>query len=286
LALGIGRAAIALLLEEAAARPFSGKVVSFGRQTIQATPVEIKAQFDRFGIVPRQVMAVRYPDDNTLFRMMGFTSVESLDNNDFEDATHIVDLNRDGLPRELIGKFDLMLDCGTIEHVFHIPNALKNALSLVKEGGRIIFLSPSSNHVDHGFYMYSPTLFMDYLLANGLSIETCYFIRYSLNSRKPWRAYAYERDSFRRFSIGALDSRPYMIFAVATKSPGSTTDKVPQQSFYFNQWATKTGLARHGKYEHYERILRRIPGALDLAIALWPIIARRGRWGLRYVGDY
>ena len=29
-----------------------------------------------------------------------------------------------------------------------------------------------------------------------------------------------------------------------------------------------------------------IPGALDLAIALWPLIARRGRWGLRYVGDY
>jgi SAM-dependent methyltransferase len=284
--MGIGRAAVALLLEEAAARPFSGKIATLGRQTITATPVEIKAQFDRFGIAPRQAMAVTGPDDNTLFRMMGFTSVESLDKSDFENATHIVDLNRDGLPRELVGKFDLVLDSGTIEHVFHIPNALKNALSLVKEGGRIIFLSPSSNHVDHGFYMFSPTLFMDYLFANSLSIETCYFIRYSLNARKPWQAYAYARDSFRRFSIGALDSRPYMIFAVAIKTPGSTTDKVPQQNFYVNQWATKTALARHGKHERYERVLRRIPGALDLAIALWPIIARRGRWGLRYVADY
>jgi SAM-dependent methyltransferase len=284
--LGIGRAAIALLLEEAAVRPFSGKVATLGRQTIEATPVEIKAQFDRFGIVPRQAMAVMDPDDNSLFRMMGFTSVESLDNSDFEGATHIVDLNRDGLPRELVGKFDLMLDCGTIEHVFHVPNALKNALSLVKEGGRIIFLSPSSNHVDHGFYMFSPTFFMDYLLANGLSIETYYLIRRSVNSRKPWQAYAYEQGSFRKFSIGALDSRPYMIFVVATKIRGSTIDKVPQQSFYVNQWATSTALARHGKYERYERILRRIPGALDLAIALWPIIARRGRWGLRYVADY
>jgi SAM-dependent methyltransferase len=286
LALGIGRAAIALLLEEAAARPFSGKIATLGRQTIGATSVEIKAQFDRFGILPQQAMAVTDPDDNILFRMMGFTSVESLDYSDFENATHIVDLNRDGLPRELVGKFDVVLESGTIEHVFHVPNALKNALSLVKEGGRIIFLSPSSNYVDHGFYMFSPTLFMDYLLTNGLSIETCYFIRVSLNSRKRWQAYAYERDSFRKFSIGALDSRPYMIFAVATKTRGSTTDKVPQQNFYMNQWATKTGLARHGKYERYERILRRIPGALELASAFWPIIARRGRWGLRYVADY
>jgi SAM-dependent methyltransferase len=284
--MAIGRAATALLLEEAAARPFSGTIATLGRQTIRATPVEINAQFDRFGIVPRQSMGVAAPDDNALFHMMGFASVESLDKSDFENATHIVDLNLDGLPRELIGKFDVALDYGTLEHVFHIPNALKNVLDLVKEGGRIIFLSPSSNHVDHGFYMFSPTLFMDYLLANGLSIETCYLLRYSLNSRKPWQAYAYERDSFRKFSIGALDSRPYAIFVVATKAPGSTSDKVPQQSFYMDQWMTKTGLARHGKYERYERVLRRIPGALDLAYALWPIIARKGRWGLRHVADY
>jgi hypothetical protein len=180
----------------------------------------------------------------------------------------------------------VVLDCGTIEHVFHIPNAMKNVLSLVKTGGRVVFLSPSSNHVDHGFYMFSPTLFLDCLLANGLTVQTCYLIRYSLNSRKSWQAYAYERDSFGKFSIGVLDSRPYAIFVVATKAPGSTTDKIPQQTFYLNNWAAKTVLPKHGRYYQYESVLRYIPGALDLAIAVWPVFARRGRWALRYVGDY
>jgi SAM-dependent methyltransferase len=182
--MGIGRAAIALLLEEAAARPFAGKIATLGRQTIAVTPQEILVQFARFGVSPAAALGNGQPSDQDLFRMMGFTAVESLDFSNYEGATHVVDLNSDGLSPNLIGQYDLVLDSGTIEHVFHVPNALKNALSLAKEGGRVIFLSPSSNHVDHGFYMFSPTLFMDYLLANGLHIETCYFIRYSPDGRR------------------------------------------------------------------------------------------------------
>ncbi len=283
--MGIARPAIALLLEEAAVRPFSGKIVTLGRQTIGASADEIKAEFQRFKVAPLGALTAT-PDDNELFQMMGFVGVESLDYSDFENATHIVDLNHDGLPAQLIGQFDVVLDGGTLEHVFHLPNALKNALSLLKEGGRAIFISPSTNYVDHGFYMFSPTLFWDYLLVNGFSIETSYFIRCSLNTRKRWRAYAYERDSYRRFSIGSLDSRPYINFVVATKREGATTEKIPQQTFYLDNWAAKTGLSAQRKYVRLERILGRIPGALELAVRMWPMIARRGRWGLRYVNDY
>jgi SAM-dependent methyltransferase len=282
--MGLGRSAIALLLEEAALRPFSGKIATLGRQTIGANAEQIKAEFKRFGVVPKHEPTT--VTDDQLFRMMGFSGVESIDNDDYENATHILDLNQNSMPPQILGQFDVVLDGGTLEHVFHVPNALRNALSLLKPGGRIIFLSPSTNHVDHGFYMFSPTLFMDYLLTNGFSIQTFYFIRYSLNSRKRWRAYAYERDSFRHFSIGSLDSRPYMNFVVATKIPGATIDKIPQQTFYLDQWANKTALRTTGRFARLETILSRIPGALDLAIAVWPLVARRGRWGLRYVGDF
>ena len=67
-----------------------------------------------------------------------------------------------------------LLDSGTLEHVFHLPNALKSVVELAKVGGRVMLLSPSSNHFDHGFYMFSPTLFYDYFSANGLRIETSY----------------------------------------------------------------------------------------------------------------
>jgi SAM-dependent methyltransferase len=283
--LGIGRGAIALLLEEAAARPFSGKVATLGRQTIAAAPHEISAQFARFGVSPHAAIEHDRPDDHALFGMMGFDSVESLDYSDFEGATHVVDLNSDGLPPDLIGRFDVVLDSGTIEHVFHIPNALRNALSLAKEGGRVIFISPSSNHVDHGFYMFSPTLFMDYMLANGLRVETCYFIRYSPDTRRPWRAYNYDRESWRTFEIGALDGRPYMIFVVATRVPGSSIGKIPQQALYCERWNVG-GSTAVGRHDRIKGILRRIPGALTVAKALWSLLARRGRRGLTFVGDY
>jgi hypothetical protein len=49
---GIGRAAIALLLEEAAARPFGDRLATLGRQTISATDQEVARQFARFGLSP------------------------------------------------------------------------------------------------------------------------------------------------------------------------------------------------------------------------------------------
>src|SRR5438094_5345780 len=278
--MGIGRAAIALLLEEAAARPFSGRLATLGRQTISATDQEVAKQFARFGF-PSPAPAKEGPlDDQRLFRMMGFAAVESIDYSDFEGATHILDLNTDEISPALVGRFDVVLDSGTIEHVFHIPNALKNVLTLAKEGGRIIFLSPSSNHVDHGFYMFSPTLFMDYLVTNGLRIEKLYFIRYASSTRAPWKAYAYDRESWRKFEIGALDGRPYMVFVVATRVPGSSIGRIPQQSFYQERWSADLASVREERRRRLKRMLALIPGALALVTRIRSILRPRGWRGL------
>ena len=283
--MGIGRAAIALLLEEAAARPFSGRVATLGRQTISATDQEVAKQFARFGLSPAATKEGRL-DDQRLFRMMGFAAVESIDYSDFEGATHILDLNTDEISPALVGRFDVVLDSGTIEHVFHIPNALKNVLTLAKEGGRVVFLSPSSNHVDHGFYMFSPTLFMDYLVTNGLRIEKLYFIRYAASTRAPWKAYAYDRESWRKFEIGALDGRPYMVFVVATRVPGSSIGRIPQQSFYQERWSVDLASVREERRRRLKRMLALIPGALALVTRIRSILRPRGRRGLRFVGKY
>lgn len=282
--LGIGRGAVGLLLAEGKVRPFSGAIATLGRQTVLLSGKEVRGQFDRYRTAP----ALPIPDDAddvALFKAMGFARVESFDHSDFEGATHIVDLNK-RLPDQFSARYDVVFDSGTIEHVFHIPNALENAVSLAKVGGRVMFLSPSANHVDHGFYMFSPTLFLDYLLANGFRVETSYLVRYSVNAHAPWQAYAYERDSFRKFSTGAMDSRPYLIFVVATKLPGATADKIPQQTFYTAQWEAGAALSKQGRYAKLQRILQRIPGAMTLALFFWPMIAKRGRWGLKHVADF
>lgn len=85
----------------------------------------------------------------------------------FAGVERIVDLN---YPQEYLGRFDLVLDPGTTEHCFNIGQALMTAASAVKQGGRILHLSPMTM-VNHGFYNLCPTLFHDFYTQNGFAIE-------------------------------------------------------------------------------------------------------------------
>ena len=223
-----------MLLEESAARPFRGRAATLGRQTVYATGREVLAQFRKFGIDPKSRIDANAAelDDTTLFRALGFDDVTSLDYSDFEGASYVVDLNQPGLPEALIGSFDVVLDSGTLEHVFHVPHALRNMMSMAKVGGRVIFLAPSSNHLDHGFYMFSPTFFSDYLAANRFRIEKLYVVRYSGDLDALWEAYEYEPGKWRDLHIGGLDDAPYAIYVVATRTPEATADAIPQQGYY------------------------------------------------------
>jgi hypothetical protein len=49
----MGRPAIASLLEEAAARPFSGRLATLGGQMISATDQDVARQFARLGLWSR-----------------------------------------------------------------------------------------------------------------------------------------------------------------------------------------------------------------------------------------
>ena len=61
-----------------------------------------------------------------------------MDNSDFEDADFIHDLNSVPAPKPLRDRFDVIFNYGTIEHVFHVPNALQNIHDMLKVGGRVI----------------------------------------------------------------------------------------------------------------------------------------------------
>jgi SAM-dependent methyltransferase len=229
--MGLSRGLTELLIREAARKPFSGSIATLGRQTITATRDQIEAQFAKNGLAPKT--QIDPMDDRTLFAAFGFDVVHSLDCSDYEGATHIFDLNQPTLPKELGTQYDVVLDSGTLEHIFHVPNALKNIVGLMKIGGRVVFQSPSSNHIDHGFYMFSPTFFIDYLLANKFEIETLYVLRYSFDLTKPWDVYEYRPGPWSDFqALGLLDASPYLIYVIATKTAESSSDAIPQQGFY------------------------------------------------------
>ncbi len=109
---------------------------------------------------------------------------------------------------------------------------------MLKEGGRIIHLAPSSNYVDHGFYMFSPTLFSDYYSSNNWKIKESLFIRHSRRHDKdPWNIYYYQPGCLDRLAFGGLDKGMYGIFFVAEKTRESSFDADVQQGIYKRIWS-------------------------------------------------
>lgn len=60
-----------------------------------------------------------------------------------------------------VGPFDVVLDPGTIEHVFNIGQAFVNVRNLCRPGGHIIHTNPM-NIPNHGFFSLSPTAYADW----------------------------------------------------------------------------------------------------------------------------
>jgi SAM-dependent methyltransferase len=143
-----------------------GSVLTLGRQNLNIDATEL------------------YVED-LLLREFGATSVESIDYSDFEGATYIGDLNE---PLDLEKEFDTILDFGTTEHVFNVPQAFKNCIRLCKLGGKILHSVPSNGECGHGFWQMSPELFFRLYSGNNGFTNTQVLIADLMDERYWWEA--------------------------------------------------------------------------------------------------
>lgn len=238
-----------MLLREGRRRAFTGSVLTLGRMLIYLRLERLRALASRYGTPLREPSHVELSynpraarrgeiSDITFFEALGFDGVASLDVSEYEGATHLFDLNEPDLPETLRNQFDLVIDGGTVEHVFHVPNAMKNIFGMLKIGGRVMHASPSSNFVDHGFYMFSPTMFLDFYAANGYNIESIKLVRCAPGRHRtgPWEVFDYTPGCLDGISMGGFDQGVYTTMFVATKRAESTCDAVPQQGRYHALW--------------------------------------------------
>jgi SAM-dependent methyltransferase len=84
--------------------------------------------------------------------------------------TEVFDLNRDRLPERHRGRFDLVLNFGTTEHVFNQLNAFEVIHDAVAPGGVVWHQLPSAGHVAHCYFTYHPRLFLDMARINGYEL--------------------------------------------------------------------------------------------------------------------
>ena len=119
----------------------------------------------------------------TLFQSLGASSVDSMDNSDFEGARLVHDLNQP-IPADWKGRYDAVIDGGTLEHVFNFPVALRNVMEMVQPGGRLFIHNCANNLCGHGFYQFSPELFFRVLSpANGFQMQHCVAVEYGVRRR-------------------------------------------------------------------------------------------------------
>ncbi|CCD92594.1 hypothetical protein BRAO375_2100020 [Bradyrhizobium sp. ORS 375] len=93
--------------------------------------------------------------------------------------TRVFDLNREEMPADLCGSFDVVLNFGTSEHIINQVNVFKVMHDALKIGGVVAHQSPSIGSVNHGYFCYHPRFFDDLQLANGYEKVDQFYVRTS-----------------------------------------------------------------------------------------------------------
>jgi len=203
-------------------RQFCHAVQDFG---IEATPAEVER------VYKRPPMAALYADE--FLRFLGAKEVVSVDRSDFEQATLIHDLNKP-FPEHLRGSFDLVIDGGTLEHIFHYQTALFNCLDLLRVGGHFITLTPATGQMGHGFYQFSPELFF-----RVFSPERGFVLRKIIlyECSKTDSAFYEIEDPAHSNSLTISPARPMQMAVLVQKTSETPADlDPPQQSDYVALW--------------------------------------------------
>jgi hypothetical protein len=302
--MGVTLPVLRLLARIHKANPVRGPILTLGRQAIYATYAEVCALLESEGITRHPVPAgislttnipewktgpnAGFTNDRVVFQMLTGAEVLALDVSSYEDADYVADLNKP-LPGDLLGKFGLVLDAGTLEHVFDVRQALINVNGLARVGGRVFHSSPANSWMQHGFYQLSPTLFYDYYGVNLFEHPECYLIEMTKECMEKsyglpsgcWK-WNEERPYAQLFSEHALT----LVFS-AVKTDRATHDQIPQQGDFLKVGmggrlggpgpvAERTLLQRAGARLPW-RIKHAIKRALGQDITVKP-------WGLEYLG--
>jgi len=223
------------------------RTATIGRQTLLITPKNLSSVLRRFGVACDSEMAERiltaadgYADE--LFRILGARDVVSFDASGYEGATQVHDFNRP-IADEFKNKFSVVLDGGTLEHVFNFPTAIRNCMEMVEVGGHFLGITPTNNHLGHGFYQFSPELFFRvFSKANGFEMEQLAI--YEETPDCPW--YEVTDPEALRERVILVNDQPTMLLIRAKKTRDTEVwTKPPQQSDYSAAWsASKNGGAQ------------------------------------------
>jgi hypothetical protein len=175
--MGVGTASAQLLFGAKASGVDFRETLTIGRQFFFPDPRELGRMFELRGIDrdPAALLNESTGWAEAFFRLLGADTVDSMDASPFEGATLIHDLNTP-IDESLKERYTTVYDGGTLEHVFNFPQAVRNCMEMLRQGGCFIQAGPANNCTGHGFYQFSPELsYRVFAPENGFEIVAVLF---------------------------------------------------------------------------------------------------------------
>lgn len=212
------------------------ETLTIGRQQLFLSADELMTAFADYGYrlnagTAAGMLTGTRPAD-PVFRMLGATALDSIDASDYEGATIIADLN-DPVDAGLHERFSVVLDGGSLEHIFNFPQAIRSCMALTAVGGHLLMVTPADSYLGHGFYQFSPEL-----LFRLFTVENGYHVKHVLlcDDKGRWFRVHDPATKGRRMALAA--TRPTMMYACAQRlASRDILATSPQQSDYVQSWA-------------------------------------------------
>jgi len=225
--MGIDKDAAKFLLSARERKVNFQKTLMLGNQLFEVPRSDYKILTDTFKLKDLG----RVKTSNDFFHLLGAEEVSAMDISDYEGATILHDLNQP-IGDELKEKFTFVLDGGTLEHVFNFPNALSNAMKMVKVGGHLVIITGGNNFLGHGFYQFSPELFYRALSEeNGFAVNRLV----AAEVRGNWYEAADPQQIKGRVEL-INDKQVYLMVLAEKRASKPLFVNVPQQSDYVAMW--------------------------------------------------
>jgi len=231
------------------------RIMMIGRQGLHFDSYyPLKVVMESFGIKKADAEVERmFSEQNgfaePLLRMLGGQQISSIDASAYEGASIVHDMNLP-IPDHLKDSFTLVIDGGSLEHVFNFPVAIKNCMEMVRGGGHFLGLSPANNCTGHGFYQFSPEVyFCIFSERNGFMVER--LLVFESAPRGRWFEVRDSESVGERVEI--VNNRPTHVMVLARKLRKATVfANYPQQRDYVLRWganeasgASKTAAGHH-----------------------------------------
>jgi len=217
------------------------RLLMIGHQSLLLHPTELRA-IQR--VCPGALADYKWGEyaDRFFTECLGVSQVSTLDYSPYEGADILHDLNQP-VPASLKGRFDVVVEAGSLEHVFHFPIAIANLMQMTKVGGTIFASTVSNNLCGHGFYQFSPELiFRIFTDENGFELGKVL----ALEARYPGvelspisQAFEVADPARAGGRVGLMTEGPILLLFDAHKTAESSLfAKIPMQSDYVAAWTS------------------------------------------------